>query len=621
MQPAPYTLEIYIEGQKVQTEIDTGASVTIIRENAVKTLPNLSACNSVLRTYTGEPIRVLGKCFMKAQYGDKIRTLPVYVIPGDRPNLLGRDWIRAFPDTMNVVKLVTEISGLETLLKQHSAVFSEELGKLKEFQAAIKLKEGARPKFIKACTLPYAMRPKVEEELKRLQTQDIITPVHFSDWGTPIVPVTKPDGSVRICGDYKITINQASMLVRYPLPRIDDLYATLASGEKFTKLDLSHAYSQIELDEPSRKLTNITTHMGLFQYTRLPFGIISAPGRFQSIIDDLVKDIPFACAYLDDILIFGRSDTEHLRTLAVVLERLERSAFRLKRSKCEFLSPSVCYLGYRLDKHALHVLNDKLKPILERPEPKSCDELRSFLGMLSHYRRFLPNASTVLSPLNELLHKNASWCWGSCQKDAFNKAKQALASPPTLVHFDSNKPLILQCDAPPWGVGAVLCHRMDDGSLRPIAYASRTLQTAEKNYSQLDREALAVIFGVKRFHQYLWGNVFERHKDHKPLISLFGETKGIQQMASPRMQRWAITLSAYSYKIVYITGVSNCTADALSRLPITETAHEHDPPFELVNLRQHLDTTPIRSSTIRQRTDRDPRAINGETLFEHGLAP
>ncbi|CAI2737870.1 unnamed protein product, partial [Dicrocoelium dendriticum] len=602
----PYTIRLMIEDEPVDMELDTGAAVTIVNRGSMKKLPPLLPCNSRLQTYTGDPIQVLGRCFVKARHGEREFTLPLIVVPGNKPNLMGRDWIQFFPETMQLNQLTVEDGSLNGLLNEFSSLFENKLGKMRHFKASIKLREGAEPKFYKARSLPYAMRPKVEAEIQRLQSEGVIVPVQHSDWGTPIVPVLKPDGSVRICGDYKLTVNQASKVEKYPLPRIEDLYATLAGGQKFSKLDLSHAYSQVELDDESQELTTITTHLGLFQYTRLPFGINSAPSIFQRIVDNIVKDIPFTCAYLDDILVTGRSDSDHLNTLRTVLLRLEECGLKLKRSKCEFLSDSVCYLGYKLDKTGLHVLQDKIAPIVQAPQPKNSDELRSFLGMLSHYRRFLPDASTILAPLNELLHKNIPWMWKSEHQSAFTCAKKCLASAPVLVHYDSEKPLILQCDASPYGVGAVLCHKMSNGIIHPIAFASRTLQPAEKNYSQLDKEALSVIFGVKRFHQYIWGNYFEIQTDHKPLISLLSESKGIEQMFSPRMQRWALILSAYKYRISYIPGLNNHTADALSRLPHATPDEILEEPVELVNLMQHLDTTPLTGDTIRQWTDRDP---------------
>ncbi|CAH8565704.1 unnamed protein product [Dicrocoelium dendriticum] len=604
---SPYRITLHVNNEPVLFELDTGSAVTLISKNALSSLPDLEPTDTVFRTYTGEVIDLLGKCQVRVQHQGRSHSLVLHVVPQAPVNLLGRDWMKMLPQVLNTIHSVGEDT-LESVLKRYPEVFDEQqLGRLNNFKAKIHMSDSSTPKFFKARTLPYSLRPRVEDELKRLQREGIIVPVQQAEWAAPIVPVLKPDGNVRICGDYKLTVNRGAIIDRYPLPKIEDLYANLSGGVKFTKLDLSHAYSQVELDETSRRLTTISTHLGLFEYTRLPFGINSAPAIFQRIIDNIVRDIPNTCAYLDDILITGRTEKEHLYTLDRVLHKLSEHGLRLKRSKCAFLVDSVDYLGYRLDKHGLHARKDKLQPIISAPSPRNGAQLRSFVGMLSHYRRFLPNLASVLAPLHNLLKKDSKWAWGEEEQQAFDRAKGLLASSPVLVHYDPNKPLILQCDASPFGVGAVLGHKVHDGTVRPVAFASRTLQPAEKNYAQLDKEALAVVFGVKRFHQYLWGNQFEIQTDHKPLLSLLGKERGIEQLNAPRMVRWALLLSAYNYQIRYIAGPHNNVADALSRLPqIDQQGERTDAPYEFVQLLQHLNTTPISGDMVRKATDRDP---------------
>ena len=615
----PYRVNVKVNGVPVTMEIDTGSAVSLINKKSLISLPKIEPCTSTFKTYTGETIRVLGKFMARVEHAGAIRQLPVHVVDHAAVNLLGRDWIKHLPNLLNEVRLVFEDS-LKIILHRHADVFDDtKLGKLKDFKAKIHLREPHMPKFCKPRTLPYKLRPMVEAELKRLEQEGTIEPVQHAEWAAPIVPVLKPDGHVRICGDYKLTVNRYALIDRYPLPKIEDLYATLAGGEKFSKLDLSHAYSQVELDEHSQDLTTISTHIGLYKYKRLPFGINAAPGIFQRIIDNLVRDIPNTCAYLDDILITGRTEKEHLATLNRVLQRLSDKGLRLKKSKCVFLVDSVDYLGYRLDKKGLHPLPDKVKPILDTPAPRNENELRSFIGMLSHYRRFIPNLSIILSPLYDLLKKQSNWRWSRSEQRAFEEAKRLLISPKVLVHYDPGKLLIMQCDASPHGVGAVLGHTDSDGIIRPIAFASRTLQPAEKNYSQLDKEALAVVFGIKRFHQYLWGNFFELHTDHKPLLSLLGENRGIEQLNAPRMVRWALLLSAYNYRIRYIPGQKNLIADALSRLPHRTTADAtNEVPVEFVHLLQRLDSSPTSSMEVRRETDRDPVLSQVKRMMLHG---
>ena len=254
----------------------------------------------------------------------------------------------------------------------------------------------------------------------------------------------------------------------------------------------------------------------------------------------------------------------------------------------------------------LSPMTEKVRAIKEAPSPKNVAELRSFLGLVNYYGKFLPELSTVLAPLYQLLHKDCSWSWQQDQETAFQQVKGLLHSATLLVHFDSDKVVVLTCDASPYGVGAVLSHRMDDGGEKPIGYVSRTLTSAERGYSQLEKEGLAVVFAVKRFHQYLYGRPFTIFTDHKPLLGLFGETKGISPMASARVQRWALTLSSYQYHIVYKAGSENANADAFSRLPLPESPSQANLLPETVFLLDRLSDSPVSAKQIKQWTERDP---------------
>ena len=258
----------------------------------------------------------------------------------------------------------------------------------------------------KARQVPFAVKKKVEEELERLQALGVIKPIQFSDWAAPIVPVMKSDGRVRICGDYKITVNRAAKLDKYPIPRIDELFASLVGGKAFTKLDLLHAYLQIPLDEESRQYVVINTHKGLFEYMRLPFGVASAPSIFQRVMENLLQGINGVCVYIDDILITGANEVEHLKHLAQVLQRLQSAGMRLKKERCAFLLPSVSHLGHVISAEGLHTEDSKVRAIVDAPEPRNLSELRSFLGIVNYYGKFLPDLATTLSPMYQLLQKS-----------------------------------------------------------------------------------------------------------------------------------------------------------------------------------------------------------------------
>lgn len=233
----------------------------------------------------------------------------------------------------------------------------------------------------------------------------------FSEWAAPVVPVQKSDGNLRLCGDYRVTVNQVCKPDAYPLPRTEDLFSTLEGGQYFTKLDLQHAYQQVVLEEGSRKYTTINTHKGLFMYQRLPFGISSAPSLFQRVMESILQGIPKVVVYLDDILVTGATMDEHLATLRLVLEKLEAAGLTLKKSKCVFASTSLDYLGHVIDSTGLHPSKAKVEAIQGAPTPTNLSELKSFIGLVNYYRRFLPNLSTNLAPLFQLQRKNTPWKW------------------------------------------------------------------------------------------------------------------------------------------------------------------------------------------------------------------
>ena len=457
---------------------------------------------------------------------------------------------------------------MEEVIAKYQTIFDSQTGSLKGLQASLKMHTDVTPKFLKPRSVPYALIPAIEKDLERLENAGIIRQVTYSDWASPIVPVPKADGTVRICGDYKVTINQDLKLDHYPMPKAEDIFSTLNGGEKFTKLDLSQAYLQLPLDEESQKLTTISTHKGLFQYTRLPYGIASAPAIFQMTMDKILQGLNGVSCYLDDILVTGRDDTEYLTNLQRVFERLQEYGVQLKKSKCSFMSKSVEYLGYKIDAKGLQFTPQKVEAIQQAPHPKNVQQLRSFLGLVHYYGKFIPNLATVTEPLNQLLHKDTKWHWSTDCKTAFAQLQTALSSSPILVHYDPNSPLRLACDASAYGVGAVISYIMPDESEKPIAFASRTLTKAEHNYSQLEKEALSIIFGIQKFHQYLYGMKFTLVTDHKPLVTILNPRKGISSLAAARLQRWALILASYQYEIEFKPTDKHNNADGASRLPL-----------------------------------------------------
>ncbi len=276
-------------------------------------------------------------------------------------------------------------------------------------------------------------------------------------------------------------------------------------------------------------------------------------------MESLLSGIKNVAVYLDDILVAGQMEEEHLVALETVLNRINKSGLRMRLSKCAFMQSSVSYLGHVISQKGLQPLPNKVQAIQGAPIPSNIHQLKSYLGLLTYYNRFLPNMSSTLAPLYLLLRKGQPWSWGKEQQSAFDQSKTSLSASSFLTHFDSNLPILLACDASAYGIGAVLAHRTPEGGERPIGYVSRTLNSAERNYSQLEKEGLACIFGIKKFHSYLLGHPFELITDHRPLLSLFKETGPIPAQASARIRRWSLFLSLIVLRIPDIVSSIYCS--------------------------------------------------------------
>ena len=303
-----------------------------------------------------------------------------------------------------------------------------------QFKAKLHSKPHSSPRFMKARPVPFAVRPKVEAELERLEKDGVLEKVTYSEWGSPIVVVPKKGGKVRICGDYKTTVNPCLDVDQYPLPKASDLFTTLSGGKIFSKLDLTQAYHQMEVEDESQEVVTITTHKGLYRYRRLPFGIASAPAVFQRTMEQILQGIPGVVVFMDDIELTGETQEEHLDRLDQVLQRLHNHGLRLQKTKCEFMKDRVEYLGHIIDKDGLHPVPSKVKAITEAPAPTNVNELRSYLGMVQYYARFLPNLATELSPLHQLLKDKTPWSWTSECQAAFQTTKRLLTSARVLTH-------------------------------------------------------------------------------------------------------------------------------------------------------------------------------------------
>ena len=450
-----------------------------------------------------------------------------------------------------------------SFLRQHHKAFSihGELGRYTKHPFSINT-GNAKPIRQMPRPVPFHRKAEVDKQLDEMLEKGIIEPSD-SEWASPILMVKKADGSLRFCVDYR-KLNAVTKHDSFPLPNINDCLASLGShSEYFSTLDMKSGYWQVQMDEDSQEKAAFTTHRGLFKPVVQPFGPKGGVAHFSRIMTALLGSLQWKMLliYLDDLLIFSATFSEHLKRLGLVLTVLEEANLKLKPSKCQLLRRSVNFLGHTVSAKGISPKEEKIATVSGWLPPKSSQELQQFLGFASFYRRYIEDFATIAEPLNQLTRKKTEFKWeASCEK-AFNTLKEALCKHPVLAHPNFQLPFHLTTDASATGLGAVLS-QTQFGEERPICYASRTLTTSERNYSTTERECLAVVWAVEYFDYYLSGASFTVFTDHDPLTYL----RGIPQPHG-RLARWILRLEQYSYVVKYKPGKDIPHADALSRKP------------------------------------------------------
>ncbi|UYV80232.1 K02A2.6-like, partial [Cordylochernes scorpioides] len=599
----PYLMELKVEGNFIKFEMDMGSGLTLISEkdfkNSLQHL-NLEKASIIVRTYDGTVVPILGKINVKVECQDITYKLRALVVKGEKRALMGREWINRLKLGCFAVKHMPVKITIEKILKENQALFVETTEPIKGFTFSVNMCD-VNPIFHKARPVPFAIRPAVTEALDKMVAKGYLCEVASSKWATPVVVVPKKNKEIRICCDFKVTLNKYLDTAAYPLPTQQYLFSTLAKGKYFSKLDLRNAYLQLEVDPGTRPLLTINTHKGLFRFKRMPFGLANAPSYFQSVMDRVLTGIGGVICYIDDVLIATASIEEHLALLKTIFARLAKYNIKLKKEKCLFLQKEIEYLGHLVTEEGIRPLDHKVQAIQKAKTPTNISELRSFLGLVNFYGKFIPNLPELLKPLHELLHKKRPWVWTKECGEAIDKCKNSITSERVLVPYDATLPLCLATDASQIGVGAVLSHIIE-GQERPIMFASRTLSEAEQNYSQIEKEALAIIYGVTKFHQFIYGRKFILITDHKPLVTILGSRSGIPTLSTSRLQRWALILSAYSYDIKFRRTQDHGNADLLSSFPV---GCEEIPRLNNVYALSYVEELPITAEEIATETEKD----------------
>lgn len=429
----------------------------------------------------------------------------------------------------------------------------------------IYLKEDAVPAYKKPYRLPYAQKEEIHKQLDEMLKNDIIEKAQ-SEWSSPLLIVPKKLDSEgkkkwRVVIDYR-ELNKRIKDDKFPLPCISEILDSLSGAMVFSHLDLTQSYYQLSLAPSSRPYTAFTTDRAQYQMKRLPMGLKTSPSSFSRAMTIALAGLNYESCfiYLDDIIVFGKSLKEHNTNLVKVLQRLRQVNLKLNPQKCEFLRKEMLYLGHVISAAGISPDPEKVECVRQYPRPKSAEEVKRFVAFVNYYRRFIENFAHIVQPLNQLTRKNVAFEWSvNCQK-AFDTLKAKLVNPPILQYtdFSETNQFNLKTDASGFGISAILSNSDDT----VIAYASRALNKAERNYCTMERELLAIVWGVQHFRPYLYSRKFVIYTDHRPLIYLFSLIN-----PSSRLTKFRLILEEYDFKIMYIKGSENA-ADALSRIEV-----------------------------------------------------
>ena len=416
---------------------------------------------------------------------------------------------------------------------------------------------------------PPHIRKDEQEHVRKMLKNNVVR-VSDSPWSSPVLLVKKKDGGTRFCIDYR-KLNDATRKDSYPLPRIDDTLESLKGARYFSALDVQSGYWNIAISEEDKEKTAFATGSGLYEFNVLPFGLTNAPATFSRLMEKVFKGMHWeeVLIFFDDILIFRKTWDEHQERLHKTLKRLADAGLKLKPSKCRIAQAEIQYLGHMISGQGIKPDPEKIRAVQGITTPKTVKQVRSFLGLASYYRRFIENFAKIAGPLHQITHKNKVFEWNPEAEVAFNRLKQTLVKAPILGYPDFNNPFVVYTDASDQGLGAILAQKQD-GREKVIVYASRTLNTAERNYEATKKESLGVIWATNNFYPYIAGKEFKIITDHRAL-SFINKLKATDSMIA----RWATQLQRFEpyYTIEYRPGQRMGHVDALSRLPDTVTSN------------------------------------------------
>uniref|UniRef100_A0A0N5BZV4 RNA-directed DNA polymerase n=1 Tax=Strongyloides papillosus TaxID=174720 RepID=A0A0N5BZV4_STREA len=605
--------ELKINDYLVKGKLDTGADRSIVSKELWKKIgsPKLKIKGvGELVDVNGNELKILGSFRAKVEAQKKCGFIELRVFEREKC-LIGRDIISMLKLDLNEIfyEKIEEINDssefiIKEFVERYPKLFNVERNDGSNLHAKLYLKPDAVPKFVPARNHPLALRKAVKNEIQRLIAANIFKPVRTSKWASPLVSVPKPDGSIRLCGDYSRTVNPQLHVEQFPIPSLTEAINKISGGSIFAKIDLKNAFNQLHMDEEGMEILTIATPEGLMAVKRLQPGVASAPAIFQHHMYEWFGEMDMVSCYLDDIIIAGISKHDLIQRLNTVFQKLNEMGLVVNAKKLEILKEEVVFLGHLINKEGRRPNPDKIQGIIAMRRPQSQAEVHTFIGKCMHYADYMKNATLKAKPLYELIKKGTVFEWTNVHEKCFQDLKRELMEITMLSHYDGTQLLVLATDASEYGVGAVLLMRDEKKKERPLAHASKTFSKSQRNWSQLDKEAAAIIFGVTKFSDFLLFKRFVLQTDSKPLTYIYQEKANLPVTVIKRVDRWNIILRRYQYDIEYVNTKLFSKADCLSRLPSPEVMQDDKEVDEIEET--FAKNSPLDLNIIKVEQAKDP---------------
>ena len=598
----------------VTFQVDTGATCNILPKKFVSTA--YTPASTSLTMWNNTSVQPLGLCrtSVRNPATGKKYSVEFVVVDEHLAPLIGYRASQAMglvsinSDNMErVQQLSGKPDATQPEVSMFPNVFSGELGTLPG-KHTLKVASNVTPVVMPDRRIPLAVRPALKAELDRLTTLEVIEPAEeATPWVSQLVVAKKKSGAIRVCIDPR-ELNRALVREHYTLPILEDTLHEMRDAKMFTKADLSSGYWHIQLDDESSNLTTFQTKFGRYRWLRLPFGLNVSAEIFQRKLLEALQGLPGIVCIADDVVIYGKDREEHDRHLHLFLKRCSDQGIKLNASKMEWRLNTITFMGHKITSDGLCSDPEKVRAITEMSPPTNVQELRRCLGLVNYLSKFVPRSASVLTPLQNLLKKDVPWNWSESQQHAFDSIKLLITSAPVLAFYDPQKELTLENDASEYGLGSALYQ-----DSKPIAFASRTLTSAERNYAQIEKEMLALCFGLEKFRHYTYGRKVNIITDHNPLVAI---VKKPLSKAPKRLQSMLLRSQTYNFELSYKAGKSIPVADALSRSPLN-IQHDsmtvfHQDNVAMIAIKDH------RLQEIKYATEKDDTLSQLKSVIANG---